>query len=317
MFDLSIIIVSYNTCDLLRDCLGSINGGCTGLQVETIVVDNDSSDNSVQMVEREFPDVELIVSKINAGFAAANNMAIDKATGRYLVLLNPDTVVHAGALTELVRFMDATPSCGYCGPRLLNADGTHQPSARRFPTALSCGYSSLGWGHRFPASRHTLDLHLQRSDQTNFRTDWVTGACLMARAQAVRDIGLLDSGYFMYFEETDWCRRMADAGWEGWYVASATVTHLGGQSVVHQNDVRPFSGDHPVHWVNSSRRYMRRHVGWVGYACSVAIQVVLYALIWLRHRWRSGEQSRHKAKIAAATINFLLTRSPSYDRSAS
>ena len=307
MIDVSVIIVSYNTRDLLRNCLASVGADSHDLRVEVFVVDNASADGSSDMVAGEFAWVRLVRNERNTGFAAANNIALREASGRYVVLLNPDTVVSRGALSELVRFMDTTPTAGYCGPQLLNADGSHQPSARRFPAVLTGTFSMLGLSNRYPKSRHTLDLHVLHGERRHFPADWLTGACLMVRAAAIHEVGALDEGFFMYFEETDWCRRMASAGWGGWYVPSAEVVHLGGRSVAHRGEVRPFSGDHPVHWVNSSRRYMRRHHGVAGMVLSETVQVLLYSLIWLRHRWRRGERSRDKAQHAAATLRYLLT----------
>ena len=307
MIDVSIIMVSYNTRDLLRDCLESVPSGCAGLSFETFVVDNASSDGSEGMVDSEFPSVRLICNPDNLGFASANNLALRQATGRYVALLNPDTTLQPNALAELVRFMDDTPAAGYCGPRLLNGDGSHQPSARRFPTVFSAAFSLLGLARRYPRSRHALDLHALHGHRARFRVDWMTGACLMVRSEVVRQVGLLDERYFLYFEETDWCRRMSSRGWEGWYVPSAEVIHLGGQSVVHTSEVQPFSGDHPLYWVSSSSRYMRRHHGTAGMVLSRATQIILYSLIWLRHRWRHSGESRGKARRAAAAISYLRT----------
>jgi len=137
--------------------------------------------------------------------------------------------------------------------------------------------------------------------------DWVTGACLMVRREAFEAVGPMDEEFFLYFEETDWCHKMASADWEGWYVPAAKVTHLGGRSVEHANGVRPFFGNHPVHWVQSARRYQRRHFGWVGMVVAELLEVLLYVLIWLRHVWRSNEQSRAKARTAGAAVRYMLT----------
>lgn len=308
MVDLSVIVVSYNTCPLLRECLASIPAGCAGLAVETIVVDNASTDGSPDMVATRFPAVRLIRSAENRGFAYANNVGLEAATGRYMLLLNSDTIVHQEALGRLVEFMDRTPAAGYCGPRLCHADGSHQPSARRFPTPLSAAYSLLGLAAKRPFSRHVLDLHASFGDGAPFRADWLCGAALLVRAAAADQVGPLDDGFFLYFEETDWCKRMAAAGWEGWYVPAAEITHLGGGSVVREGDVRPFSGDHPAHWVHSSRRYYRRHHGRVGRLIADFVQVTLYALIWLRHRLSRTARSHDRARWAAASVRYLLRR---------
>ncbi len=307
MADVSIIIVSYNTRELLWDCLTSVAPGCEGLSTEVFVVDNASSDGSADMVRKEFPQVRLVVNDLNLGFAAANNLGLERAAGRYMVLLNSDSQIRQAAMTTLVEFMDARPTAGYCGPRLLNADGGLQASARRFPTFLSDAFSMLGLDRRYPYSRHALSLHSGSRSGKPFPADWLSGACLMVRSAAVAQVGLMDAGFFLYFEETDWCRRMACVGWEGWYVPQAEVVHLGGQSVTRGEAAGPFSGDHPVHWVRSRRRYMRRYCGSVGLAFEELLLVALYSVIWVRHRWRRGERSRDKARCAATALRFLLT----------
>lgn len=306
MIDVSVIIVSYNTRDLLHKCLASVTAGLGELCSEILVVDNASSDGSVDMVERDFPSVQLIRSDSNRGFAVANNIAMEQASGRYMILLNSDTEVTEEAVPKLVHFMDEHPAVGYCGPQLVNRDGSHQASARRFPTVLSAAYSILGLTRRYPDSRHSLDLHVTCGKRSEFKTDWVSGACLAARAEAACQVGRLDEGFFLYFEETDWCQRMAKAGWEGWFVGTAEVVHLGGQSVAEDGAGKPFSGDHPVHWINSRRRYMRRYHGLLGMILSEVIQITLYSAIWLRHRWRRGQQSRTRAKSAAMAIRYIL-----------
>ncbi len=308
MTDLSIVIVSYNTRDILRDCLASLAEGCAGAIAETLVVDNASPDGSADMVAAEFPDVILIRNPENRGFAAANNIGLARVTGRYPVLLNPDTIVRPGALAELVCFMDDHPLAGYCGPRLLNADGSHQLSARRFPTLLSAGMNMLGWDQRRPHSRHASDLHAAHGDRTLMRVGWLTGACLLVRAQAVAQVGQLDEGYFMYFEETDWCKRMHDAGWEGWYVPTAEVVHLGGQSVGPREDDAPFFGNRPAYWAPSRRRYLRRHHGLLGLWTANVVEVGLNGVLWLKHRWRRSAESQVKARRARQRLRYLLGR---------
>lgn len=303
--DVSIIIVSFNTRDLLARCLQSIEQQESKPSIETFVVDNASHDGSPDLVAEKFPTVNLIRSDTNAGFAAANNLALTKTAGRYVMLLNSDTRLGRGAVAELVAFMEDRPRAGYCGPKLLNDDGTHQPSARRFPTVLSTAYSMTGLDRRHVDSRHTLDLHGSHGERDAFGTDWLTGACLFVRSDVVRQVGLMDDGFFLYFEETDWCQKMAAAGWEGWYVPSAEVVHLGGQSVSREKQAAPFSGDHPEYWVSSSRRYMRRYHGVLGMLVSELIQVGLYVLVWMRHRFRRSDTSRLKARTAAAALRYL------------
>jgi len=305
MTDLSIVIVSFNTRDMLRDCLASLTAGGQGLSVETWVVDNASGDGSAEMVAEGFAHVGLIRNPDNRGFAAANNLALARCAGRYVALLNPDTIVQPGALSELVRFMDQNEPAGYCGPRLVNGDGSHQPSARRFPTMFSGAASMLGWDRRHAASRHCSNLHLTHGDRTTMRAGWLTGACLLVRRAALADVGLLDDGYFMYFEETDWCRRLANAGWEGWYVGCAEVVHFGGGSSGPAAEDAPFFGNRPNYWVASRRRYARRHLGIAGLIVVESMDVGLNIVLWLKHGWRKSPESRRKARRAAGALRHL------------
>ena len=297
--------MSFNTSDLLRQCLASLGNGCEGLSVAVVVVDNASSDGSADMVASEFPQVRLLRNQQNIGFAAANNQALRLAESRYVVLLNPDTVVRPQALAKLVHFMDATPAAGYCGPRLLNDDGTHQRSANRFHTLLSDTLPLLGWA-RDPRSRHTVDLHMLHGENDTFRADWLVGACLLVRAEALRAVGLLDEKYFLYFEEVDWCRRMARAGWDGWYVGSSEVVHLGCQSVVYTENARPFWGHDPRHHAKSYRRYMRQYHGWAGMIAACLLQAVAYTLVWIRNSRLFRDRSRQKAQNAILALRYLL-----------
>jgi len=250
--------------------------------------------------------VRLLRNPDNRGFAAANNQALKLATGRYVLLFNSDTLVRPGALGELVRFMDSHPQAGYCGPRLVNGDGSHQSSARRFPTPYSTAWAVLGKASRCPESRHSLDLHAQHGDRATFRADWLTGAALLVRQEALQAVGLLDEGYFMYFEETQWCHRLSQAGWEGWFVGSAEILHYGGRSVDAKSATEPFFGNHPQYWVASRRRYTRQMHGLSGVLLSETLDIGLHSLIWLRHRWRHEAASRQKARRAAQRLRTLL-----------
>lgn len=306
MHDLSIVIVSYNTRELLEECLDSVEMTRQDLALEVFVVDNASRDDSCAMVASKFPHVKLIGNDHNAGFAAANNQALEQAEGRHVMLLNSDTVVRPGALATLVRFMDDHPEVGYCGPKLVNGDGSHQPSARRFLTLWTGWYLTTGRAVRYPDSPHAPDLHVSRGCDHTFPADWMTGAALVVRRSAMEQVGLLDAGFFMYFEEMEWCQRLARANWQGWYVAEAEILHWGGQSVGEQQADEPFSGNHPGYWVHSRRRYERKAHGWLGMLICEGMDIGLHAAIWLRHRGSSNAESQRKARRAAKRIRYLL-----------
>lgn len=309
MVDLSVIIVSYNTCRLLRECLQSVYVHSGPIDFEVYVVDNNSQDGSADMVAEAFPQVKLIRNLNNRGFAAANNQALEVADGRYLMLLNSDTLVRPGAFEQLVAFMDAHRQAGYCGPKLLNGDGSHQPSARRFPTPLTSAYAMLGMDRRRPNSRHTLNDPVHLDTRAPVQADWLSGACLVVRREAMQQVGLMDDGYFLYFEENDWCLRMYGKGWQGWYIPNAEVIHLGGQSVGQDKKNAPFSGDHPFYWVQSRRQYMRKHYGTSGVWVTEGLDYLLHGLIWLKHFWRNNPHSRQKTAQARNTIRALYTNS--------
>lgn len=223
--DLAIVIVSYNTEDLLRACLRSLPAATAGLTCKTYVVDNYSPDGSAAMVEREFPDVELTANTANVGFSRANNMALERAEARYVLLLNPDTEPEPDSLRRLVEFMDAHPKAGACGPKLLNSDGSLQRNGAKFPTLLREFLSVTGL-RRLAMRRYEVALGYGREDFDRLcEVDQVSGACLLVRAEAMRQVGMLDERFFMFYEEVEWCHRIKSAGWQVWYVPEARVTH--------------------------------------------------------------------------------------------
>jgi GT2 family glycosyltransferase len=195
-------------------------------------VDNASADGSAALVQAEFPAVRLIVNDENLGFARANNQGIRASSGRYVVLLNSDTTVPPGALAALVAFMDAHPTAGAVGPRLLRTDGTPQPYA--FGGDPTLRYLLARGGNRLIFRR---PLHDWATDAVQ-EVDWVSGACLMVRRAAIDQAGLLDENIFMYFEDNDWCLRIRQAGWRVIYNPQVAITHIGGQSLAQNPTAR-------------------------------------------------------------------------------
>lgn len=223
--DLAIVIVSYNTREMLRDCLRSIPAATEGLNCVTFVVDNASSDGSAEMVAQEFPDVDLTASRENLGFTKGNNLALERADARHVLLLNPDTEPQPGSLTTLVRFMDEHPDGGACGPMLLNSDGSLQRNGAKFPGVLRefLGVTGL---RRLAMRRYELSMGYGREDFTQTcEVDQVSGACLLVRSETMKQVGMLDERFFMFYEEIEWCYRIRHAGWKVYYVADARVVH--------------------------------------------------------------------------------------------
>ena len=225
--DLSIIVVNWNTRELLRRCLASVEATVRGLSWEAIVVDNASGDGSAAMLRAEFPAVRLIENAENRGFGAANNQALRLMAGRYALLLNSDAVLTEGAVRALFDFMEAEPAAAMAGGQLFNADGSRQNSIAAFPNLLTllANMSLLEYlfPKRFPSKRHTYPGPIE--------VDSGIGACLLVRKAAIDAVGMFDERYFFFFEETDWARQMRAAGWTVWHVPAARIHHLQGQSI--------------------------------------------------------------------------------------
>lgn len=258
MADLSIIIVSWNVADLLAACLDSILRTPVILatsepaQVEILVADSGSSDQTVSMIRERFPQVKLVAQTENLGFVRCNNIGLSMAQGRYILLLNPDTVIMGDALSQMVQYMDAHPEVGILGPHTLNTDGTTQSTRRRFPS-LALAFFESTWLQ--PYAPKKLLYHYYVADQPDdgvFEVDWVQGSALMARREVYDQIGGLDEGYIMFSEELDWCRRAKDVGWLVVYLGAAEIIHHGGKSTEQVVARRH------VHFQESKLRYFRK-----------------------------------------------------------
>lgn len=253
--DLSVCIVNWNTREDLARCLTSLVGRSWDIEYEVWVVDNASQDSSGDLVRTRFPTVNLVVNAENRGFAAANNQAIQQSQGRYILLLNPDTIVHEGALNQLVWFLDTHPAVGIAGLKLLNPDGSLQYSCRTFPTWGAVLFRGTLLGRLFPHNRFTREYLMQDWPHNEVRrVDWVSGAGLAVRRKMLAQIGLLDERFFMYCEDMDLCRRAWDAGWEVVYFPEAVVTHFIGRSS-DQN-----LGPMIVEFHRSMYRYVGKHL---------------------------------------------------------
>lgn len=255
--DLSVIIVNWNVRDLLRRCLASMpEPGTRNLELETIVVDNASSDGSLEMLRAEFPQVHVIANERNLGFTRGNNQGLAASRGRYVLFLNPDTEVVGDALATMVGYMDTHPAVGALGPQLRYPDGSVQSSRRRFPTLTTALFEStlleLWWPGNLWARRYRL---ADRPDDVAQEVDWVVGACLLARREVLEQVGGFDEGFFMYSEEMDLCRRIRDVGWRIAYVPEAQVIHHEGKSSEQMVPARH------IHFQTSKVRYSRKHHG--------------------------------------------------------
>lgn len=217
--DLSIIIVTWNNANEILDCLSSLYRHADGLGLEVFLVDNASQDNTLALVRENYSQVVSIANEKNMGFAAANNQAIEIASGRNLLLLNPDTSVQQNALSTMVKYADGQASVGAIGPCLVRPDGQIQKSCFRFTSVLSILYGYLFGG-----------VYVPKDLQNPTQVQSLAGAALMVKREVLAQVGPLDTDYFMYGEDNDWCYRIHRAGWEIHYLPSARIVHVGGQS---------------------------------------------------------------------------------------
>jgi N-acetylglucosaminyl-diphospho-decaprenol L-rhamnosyltransferase len=311
--DLSIIIVSWNVRELLRQCLRSVNSDQSSvssiqsgrplktdhwiLDTEIIVVDNASADGTVEMLRAEFPAprVRVMANSENVGFTRGNNQALAVAQGRYLFLLNPDTELRPGALQTLIDYMDAHPRVGIIGPRLFYGDGTPQSSRRRFPTLATAFLESTKLQQWFPRNRALTRYYmLDTPDDATQEVDWINGAAMFVRREMYEQIGGFDEAFFMYSEELDWCYRAKQAGWQIVYLPTAQVTHYEGKSseqVVAARD---------IYFHSSKIRFFRKYRG--AFVAEILRAFLLamfaYQIVEESAKWLVG----HKRALRAARV---------------
>ncbi len=273
MGEISAIIVSWNACGFLRNCLNSIRKTAGFVVCEVVVVDNASTDGSPEMVEEEFPEVKLVRAGENLGFAKANNLGIRHATGSYLALVNSDVVIHPECLQRLLAFLKARKDVGLVGPKILGGDGCLQRTCRRLPTVWNTLCRSIAlddvFGH-YPLFSGREMRHWNH--ETEAPVEVLSGCFWLARHEAVEDVGGLDERFFFYAEDVDWCKRFWDAGWKVIFFPEATATHFGGGS----------SANAPLHYaielLRANLAYWRKHHGRIGQLTFYVLSVLNYSL---------------------------------------
>jgi GT2 family glycosyltransferase len=287
---LSISLVNTNNKVLLRDCLKSLFEQDHGLDFEIILVDNVSTDGSVEMVTAEFPQVAIIRNERRKGFAANHNQAIAASKADLVLVLNEDTVVRAGTLKTMCDFMDAHPKTGALGPKLENPDGTLQKSCYRFPSPMRSMAENLMLVAAFPNCSWWGDYRAWDHDSER-NVDFVSGAAILVRRKVIETTGVLDERFFIYAEETDWCYRMHKDKWDVTFIANATIVHFGGQSSVAIKD-RQF-----CEFNRSAAKYIRKHYGlWgvvvlrISMVLGALLRVPLFAVISLMRREPSRKE---------------------------
>ncbi len=253
--DLSVIIVNFNTASLLKECLNSVEENRGNLKLEILVVDNNSRDQSVEMIKKDFPQVKLIVDSENVGFARGVNLGLALAKGRYFLLLNPDVKVLAGVLKGMIEFMDQNKDAGLAGVQLLNSDGTKQNSMANFPSLtqelLNKSLLRTLFPKRYPSKYQEYKSPIE--------VDSVIGACMIVRPEAVKEVGDLDSNYFLFLEETDWCFQMKKKGWKIFHLPQFKVLHKQGQSLLG------FKSKGRIEYYRSYYRFFKKNYNQLSY----------------------------------------------------
>lgn len=271
--DVSIIIVNWNTREPLYNCIMSIYKNMTGRSFEIIVVDNASSDGSADMVRSEFANVKLITNTENRGFAAANNQGIRASKGRYILLLNSDTIVLNNSIDKTVAFADAHEQVAVIGCRVLNPDKTLQPTCFMFPSVVNMLLSSSYLYKLFPRNRFFGREQMTWWNRDDIcQVDVVTGCFMLVRRKAIDQVGMMDEWFFMYGEETDWCYRFKQTGWKVMFTPMSTIIHLGGQSS------RKVKAEMLIELRLSILKFIGKHHGWLKHKTACFLIILFFVV---------------------------------------
>ncbi|MFN8486465.1 MAG: glycosyltransferase family 2 protein [Caldilineaceae bacterium] len=306
LLDLAVVILNYNTAELLRDCLRSLFASVGNFRMQVCVVDNASSDGSSALVRTEFPTVQLIANQANIGYSAGNNVGLrmfgfgeptalttkpstELALPRYILLLNPDTLLPPHALAEMLAFMDAHPEIGAAGPRVRRPDGSLDRACRRsFPTPQVSFYRMTGLSRLFPKSQwfNAYNLEFMPEDAVH-AVDSVVGAYMQIRREAVLQAGLLDEDFFMYGEDVDWAKRIKDAGWQVWYNGQVEITHV--KEAASSQSIKSRIDFYEAMWI-FYRKHYRSQTSWLLDKFILSGIVAKGGIDVMRHLWRFCKQ---------------------------
>ena len=259
---LDVLVVNYNTADLLQPMFSALRQSTRLDQVRYLVVDNASADNSLECLAQVCPEAFLLANQNNVGFGRANNQLVEHLQGKYALLLNTDAFVAADTLSKTVDYMEAHPDCGVLGVRLVGREGDLQPSCRYFPTPLNIFIARTGLGRFFPGVKMVDDMTW---DHASVREcDWLPGCYYLIRREVIEQVGLFDPRYFLYYEEVDHCKRVKQAGWKVVYYPDTTVVHIGGESAKSVVELNVVSRQITTLQIESELLYFRKHHGRLG-----------------------------------------------------
>ncbi len=308
MKEISIVIVSWNALEFLRGCLLSVRESGGSAIREVIVVDNASSDGSADMVAKEFPEVILVRSHENLGFARANNLGLARASGRWLALVNSDVIIHPGCFERLVNALEKDGRVALVGPKVFGADGGLQRTCRRLPTLWNtlCRTLALDSAFRHWSLFSGREMrHWSQKEQSEVEV--LSGCFWVARRQAVEEVGGLDARFFFYAEDVDWCKRLRAAGWRVLFVPEATATHFGGGSSANA----PLR--YSVEMLRANLAYWKKHRGLPGVVAFYVLCVLHHGLRFLLQGLRTvmhlnaGDETVYKCQRSRVCLRWLLS----------
>jgi N-acetylglucosaminyl-diphospho-decaprenol L-rhamnosyltransferase len=277
---LDVFVVNYNTSLLLDEMFYSLRNSNYEDVLRYLIVDNASSDDSVQKLRSKFPVALLLTNNKNVGFGRANNQLIDHISGEYVLLLNTDAFVAPDTILKTIEFMKTHPDCGVLGVRLIGRDGELQPSCRYFPTPLNVFLSRTGLSMFFPRVRYIDDMNW---DHASVREcDWVPGCYYLIRHEVIDQVGLFDPRYFLYYEEVDHCKRVREAGWKVVYYPHTSVVHVGGESAKSAGELSSSGRQLSALQIESELLYFRKHHGRAGLAMHIMLVALGDALLAIK-----------------------------------
>lgn len=275
--EVSIILVGYNSAHLLNRCFSALLAATRSIKSEIVFIDNASRDGSADLIRNHCPQAQLIENTVNVGFGRANNQALNRISGRYVLLLNTDAFVRPDTVTKTLAYMEAHPKCGILGVRLTGHDGELQPSCRFFPTPWNLFLNRAGMSRFFPRANLVDDLTWDHN--TSRQCDWVPGCYYLVRREVIVNVGLFDPRYFLYYEEVDHCFAAKRAGWEVHYCSDTTVVHIGGESAKSEGLLSVVGRQLSALQVESELLYFRKNHGFLGLWMSFGSSVIAEALL--------------------------------------
>jgi N-acetylglucosaminyl-diphospho-decaprenol L-rhamnosyltransferase len=307
---LSIVILCWNDTKVIGNCISSIFAGTRVTAFEVIVSDNGSSDGTSEFIRRTYPQVRVIENGMNLRFSRGNNVGIASATGDYVLILNPDTVIHEGSLDRWMRFADGHPEAGAFGCRVLNPDGSYQRSGRPFPTIWRSWIGALGMrGIGYISEVFTSDEYLGWNGDTERTIDWQSGCCLLVRGALLKQIGGFDDQFQYYYEDVDLCHRVWDAGFKILFAPDVTITHLGGQST---KDRFPIAFE--LDKYRNRYRYFYKYFGEIGVCQCRLISLACIRLRQVGYRLlsitRSSDRLQRRLELYRAAAEWNWTIDP-------